>query len=94
MSADKELIGLPEAVRTMADPRITVSSLMKAIEEGRLVAQDDPKRPGRKMVKLDDVQAMLNPPAEEPKVEEPKVEEPKVEEPKADTGIFIKKRRK
>lgn len=57
MNADT-LIGLPEAVKALNDPSITVSKLLSAIQEGRLTAVDDENRPGRKLVTLEAIRAM------------------------------------
>jgi|HigsolmetaAR202D_1030399.scaffolds.fasta_scaffold32742_2 hypothetical protein len=54
------LVGLPEAVRRINDPAVTVTSLLAAIREGRLLAQDDETRPGRKLVTVAAVRQMLD----------------------------------
>lgn len=71
---DDKLVGLPVVARIMKHPGVTVTSLLKAIEDGRLAAQDDPERPGRKLVSVADVKRMLEGP--EPRNDEPLPDSP------------------
>lgn len=58
MTEDRPVV-LAAAAREIANPAYKVSTLQRAIAEGRLMATDDPFLPGRRLVTVANVRAMI-----------------------------------